>query len=263
MNDNAKVIDSILKITRDIQLYVNKSMDYFSDKFLHVKSHRFNLKQELIAKSGFWTAKKRYALWAVNIEGRDVEELEVKGLDVVRTSFPKLFRNFMTQMLTDILKEVTKEQIDKSVLRLKEDVETVNFIDVARPTGVKEVSKFCDNTHQPFNFSVKGTPVHIKAAVNYNDYLRYFNLDDKFPYIGDGEKIKWLYLKTTNPYKFDTLAFRDNDEDPKEILEYIEKYVDRERVFETEMDKKLQDFYDALNWGLIPTKTNEADNDFF
>jgi len=257
------MVDVILKIARDIQTYVNKSMDYFAQRFLGVKQHKFNMKQEIIAKSGLWTTKKRYALWAINIEGRPVDELEIKGLDVVRTSFPIMFRNFMTKMLKDILVGNPKEVIDNSILELKDKVYDICILDIARPTSIKEISKFCDNTHQPFNFSLKGTPAHVKAAINYNDFLRYKNLDNKFAYIGDGEKIKWLYMKPDNPYRLDALAFKDNDEDPKEIMEYIEKYVDRSRVFDSEMEKKLHDFYIALGWGNIPTKVYQEYSKFF
>ncbi len=262
-NDDQQMVDAILKIVKDIQAYVNKSMDYFSQRFLGVKEHKFNMKQEIIAKSGLWTTKKRYALWAINIEGRAVNKLEVKGLDVVRTSFPKMFRDFMTKMLKDILMGSSKETIDAEILELKEKVNGVDILDIARPTSIKEISKFCDNTHQPFNFILKGTPIHVKAAINYNDFLRHRNLDNKFAYIKDGEKIKWLYMLPENPYRLDALAFKDNDEDPKEIMEYIERYVDRSKVFDSEMEKKLHDFYVALGWGNISTNVYQEHSKFF
>lgn len=263
VTDDDQMINASLKISKEIQNYVNTSLDYFSEKFLGVKNHRFVMKQEIVAKSGLWTTKKRYALWAVNIEGRPVDELEVKGLDVVRTSFPILFRDFMTTLLKNILKDDSKEKIDGEILELKKEVYGVDFISIARPTSVKEYSKFSDNTHQPFNFHLLKTPAHVKAAINYNDYLRHNNLDKQYAYIGNNEKIKWLYLTADNPYRVEAMAFKDNDEDPKEILEYIEKYADREKVFDSEMEKKLQHFYTALKWGNIPTKVYQEHEKFF
>jgi len=263
INDDTQMVEAILKLTKDIQAYVNNSMDYFSKKFLGIEKHRFSLKQEIIAKAGFWTTKKRYALWAINIEGRTVDELEVKGLDVVRTSFPKLFRNFMTTLLKDILMAKPRKNIDDAILELKNTVNDVDILDIARPTSIKEISKYSDNTHQPFNYQMLGAPAHVKAAISYNDYLRYKGLDTKFPYIKDGEKIKWLYLTPDNPYRLETMAFKDNDEDPKEIIDYIQKYIDRSKVFDKEMEKKLQDFYIALGWGNIPTKVYQEHAKFF
>lgn len=261
--NDQQMVDAILKLTREIQQYVNNSLNYFSKKFLGVENHKFSMKQEIIAKSGFWTTKKRYALWAINIEGRPVDELEVKGLDVVRTSFPKLFRDFMTELLMNILKGDTKDKIDAQILELKDKVKDVDFLDIARPTSVKEYSKFSDNTHQPFNFHLLGTPAHVKSAINYNDFLRHHKLDNHYAYIGDNEKIKWLYLLPDNPFRLESMAFKDNDEDPKEVLNYIKNYADRDKVFDSEMEKKLQDFYDALNWGNIPTKVYQEHSKFF
>ena len=263
LDDDDKIVNIILKIAQDIQLYVNKSMDYFSYNFLNVKKHKFNMKQEVIAKSGLWTTKKRYALWAINIEGRKVDELIVKGLDVVRTSFPNVFRDFMNKMLRDILMSKPKEKIDEDIINLQKLVEYANVSDIARPTSIKEISKYCDNSHTPFIFKVKGTPAHVKSAVNYNDFLRYYKLNNKFSYISDGEKIKWVYIKPNNPFKIESLAFRDNDEDPQVILDFIEKYVDRDKIFDSEMEKKLQDFYDALGWGNIPRDTYDNYSKFF
>ena len=169
----------------------------------------------------------------------------------------------MTTLLKNILKGDSKEKIDGEILELKTQVHDADFISIARPTSVKEYSKWSDNTHQPFNFKKLKTPAHVKAAITYNDYLRYKELDRKYAYIGNGEKIKWLYLTVNNPYRLETMAFKDNDEDPKEVLEYIEKYADREKVFDSEMEKKLQDFYTALKWGNIPTKVYQEHAKFF
>jgi hypothetical protein len=255
--------NKILIEAKQIQSNINNKISIFSKKILFADVNYMLMKQELIASAGLWTTKKRYALLLVNKDGLAVDELEVKGLDSVRTSFPKVFRDFMTQMLKDILMAKSKEYIDSAILDLKQHIDDVDILDIARPTSIKEITKFCDNTHQPFNFTLKGTPAHVKAAINYNDFLRYHNLDSKFAFIGDGEKIKWLYLEPDNPFRLDTLAFKDNDEDPKEIIEYIEKHIDRSKVFDSEMEKKLHDFYVALGWGNIPTKVYQEYSKFF
>jgi hypothetical protein len=235
----------------------------YSKKVLFSDNNNLIIKQELIADAGLWTAKKRYALSLVNKDGFPTSDLEVKGLDVIRTSFPTLFRTFMTTMIKDILSGKDKELIDENILKLKESVDTTDYTLISRPTGISEISKFCDNTHQPFNFRVKGTPVHVKAAINYNDFIRYYNIYDKYALIQDTEKIKWIYLIEENPFRLDSMAYKDNDEDPPEILEYIKKYVDRKKVFDSEMEKKMQSFYTALGWGNIPTKVYQNYSIFF
>lgn len=261
-SDAIEMSTSILSITKDVQNYVNKSMDHFSKKLLHINKHRFYLKQELISSAGFWTTKKRYALNIINKEGIPADELEVKGLDVVRTSFPRVFRDFMTEILKDILSDAEKSTIDEKVINLKKSLILYELCDVARPTGVKEISKYWNGINDPFSPPPKGTPVHVKAAINYNDYLKLYGLNKKHAKISDGEKIKWVYLKD-NPLNISEMAFRDNGEDPEDLLQFIRKHIDHEKIFESELVEKLKDFYTALNWGQIPTNVNENASKFF
>ena len=45
----------ILSVAKEVQDFINKGYDYFSCKFLNVKDkHRFDIKQECIAKAAFW-----------------------------------------------------------------------------------------------------------------------------------------------------------------------------------------------------------------
>ena len=74
--------------------------------------------------------------------------------------------------------------------------------------------------------------------------------------IKDGEKVKWAYLQG-NPYGFDTMALRGY-QDPPEIVEFVEKYIDRNKQFERELKGKLDDFYAAMNWGGLPENNNAA-----
>ena len=66
-------------------------------------------KQECIAKAPFWvTKKKRYGQWIIN-DGGVCDRLDVKGLDIVRSSFPPAMRKLMTGVLQDILGNVDKD----------------------------------------------------------------------------------------------------------------------------------------------------------
>ena len=260
VDDEAVMVPKVLDEAKLIQDFINKSMDSFSERALNVTNHRFNIKQELVARRGIWTTKKRYALKVVNSEGFTVDKMEVKGLDVVRTSFPTAFRDFMKQMLKDILDNKPKEFIDTNILELKKNINTQPISNIARPTGIKNINKYTNNKHQPFTF--KEGPAHVKAAINYNDFIRFNQMTNKIALIDNGEKIKWVYLKN-NPYKLDEIAFRDNEEDPKEINEYVQQYIDRDKIFKKELEIKLLAFYEALKWGNIPTNINQNHSKFF
>ena len=94
----------------------------------------------------------------------------------------------------------------------------------------------------------KGTPVHVKAAWIYNDLLKYYKLDN-YEKIKNSEKIKWVYLKQ-NPLSIAQIAFKGYD-DPPEIIDYINQYVDHDKLFNKGLQKKIDMFYDSMKWTLI------------
>jgi len=38
-------------------------------------------------------------------------------------------------------------------------------------------------------------------------------------------------------------------EDPPEIMNYIEEHIDHDKIYDQSLTKKLQMFYDCLDWG--------------
>lgn len=76
-----------------------------------------------------------------------------------------------------------------------------------------------------------------------------------------GQKIKWIYVQN-NPYGLDAIAFKGDGNDADEILEFINKYVDRKKMFEQELKSKLMDFYDVFNWTFPNPSIGTASNFF-
>jgi len=70
-----------------------------------------------------------------------------------------------------------------------------------------------------------------------------------------------VYLKD-NPLNLETIAVKGYN-DPREIVEIAEKYIDYEALFVNELKTKLEDFYSALNWGLLPTDVNQNADKWF
>ena len=262
-------IDMTFKTAQIIESVINKGFDDFAKRAFNVDTHYLTIKQEYVGESGLWIAKKRYAQKIVNEKGVSISKLtngakewklDVKGMDVVRSSFPKAFRSFLSEILKDILNLCEKEIIDNKILEFKESMKKADILDIMTPTGVKELSKFVinDDTSGMFGYRAKGTPVHVKSALNYNDLLKYHKINN-IPPIGNGEKIKWVYLKS-NPLGIESLALKGYD-DPEVIVDIIRNYIDYDGIFESTLQNKLEDFYGALRWGVIPN--NNTLNEFF
>ena len=280
VNNEEQMTEAILKVCGEAQIYVNQMFDIMAERMFNLykknfklkrgkemvdTSHRFEAKQEVIAKTSFWLAKKRYCQFIINKAGVVCDELEVKGIDVVRTSFPASFRKFMKQFLIDLLKKVPKEQLDKNILEFKESIKTLSVIDIAKNTSVKFVSQTTKKNYNPpkrnsFHM-ISGSPAQVKAALGYNDLLKLWELDKKIPEIFHGQKIKWVYVKR-NEYGLESIALKADGTDPDRILEFIEKYVDRNATYEQELKSKLRDFYEVLGWD-YPNENLESASEFF
>ena len=124
-------------------------------------------------------------------------------------------------------------------------MKTTNFIDIAKNSAVKGMSKYTFKKQAIGEFQ-KGTPAHVKAAITYNQLLSYYKVPYKYEPMKDGDKIKWVYLKN-NPLGLDSVGMTGYN-DPKEILDLVKEYIDYELIWQKELESKLDDFYKAMNW---------------
>ena len=249
-------------IAEEMQDYLNDFYNILSKKIFNVDKdkHRLEIKKEYVAKAGLWIAKKRYAQWIISDNGVPVDKLDVKGLDVKRSSFPKAFQEIMSDVLISILRGQTEEEITEKVLNFKKSMTELDIKNIAKNSAVKNLTKYMPKGKRNL-FSVgKGTPAHVKAAIMYNDALKHFNAPFKHEPMRDGDKIKWVYLKE-NPLGLDGLGFFGYN-DPKDVNNFLETYTDHNKIFERELRKKLQDFYDAIGWGEVISEQKTAEKFF-
>jgi DNA polymerase elongation subunit (family B) len=282
MQNEKDMTDAILKVADEVQTYVNSFYDTMALKLFHLlnkqfklkrhdalvdTAHTFEAKQEVIAKTAFWIVKKRYAQWIIHKEGVLLAEpeLEVKGIDVVRTNFPAKFREFMKAFLIDLLNNVAREKIDENILKFVEDIPNLDILDIAKNTSCKFVSQKGDihyypKDRQPFTI-VTGTPAQVKAGIAYNDLLKKWGLSKKVEPIHHSQKIKWVYLKE-NEFGINGLAMKADGTDPKQIMDFVTTYIDRKALYEKELKGKLEAFYEVMKWD-YPTEETKKAAEFF
>lgn len=263
----------VFDVASDMQTYINTQYDYLCAAVFNIESHRFEIKRELVAKSGIWIAKKRYAQWVVYNNGVQMNKLDVKGIDVVRSTFAPAFKSVMKDVLQMILTHKDQCEIDERILTFKKKLGSFDVADIAKAGGVKTLKKYDANDTSIFKEDSpvynrdlrigsrpKGTPAHVKAAMGFNELLHFYQISTKYQLIRDGDKILWVYLND-NPLGLDSIAFR-TDENPDEIMDFIRDYVDRSKLFERELESKLLDFYKALNW-TFPSEYEALASQFF
>jgi DNA polymerase elongation subunit (family B) len=259
INSTVTMTQYILNIASEIQDFLNSSYDIYATKFHNIKEHYFDIKQELIARAGLFVTKKRYGMKIINDGGIKVDKMLVRGLDTVRSSFAPALKELLSSVLDDILQDVPKDKIDERIFKFKKSMKAMDYSRIASPTGVKKVEKFIVKTSSNlqdrdsgniggkliYTHYKKATPVHVKAALSYNDMMDYYGYR-KYPKIRNGDKIKWVYLKN-NPLGLASCAYLGH-EDPPKILEFIKQYIDINKIYTQALKKKLNMFYEALGW---------------
>jgi len=258
-------IKKTIEVAAEAEESVNKFYDVMSRVAFFCDSHRFVIKPEYVSRRAMWVAKKRYALWTVHDLDNNVPvestEPSVKGLDIRRSSFPPAFKDLMNNCLTGILNDAPKEELDAIILKFRSDMNSMSFKTIARNTSVKNVSEFDVKGAVGYQKFPKKAAAHVKASVSYNRWLRAHKMDKSHGVIRDGDKIKWCYLKK-NEFGIKTMALKGYD-DPEELQELVYNNIDHQTLFDNELKNKLDDFYSAMGWGLVPTSVNQSAATFF
>jgi DNA polymerase elongation subunit (family B) len=260
--DEADIPELSIQVATEVQNFINKAYDVYAEKFHNITEHRWDIKQELIARRAFWgAAKKRYAMWIVR-EGNEVkDEADIKGFDSVRSSFPKLFRSFMEELIIDILHDGDPASLNSKIIQFKRQLFDYDVMDIMNPTSVKDIDKWRpmkkgidggDVVDKGVRF-MKSTPIHVKSAMNYNRLMEALGINSA-PNVENGDKILWTYLKD-NPYDFNTISLMGYD-DPEKIVTFVNKYINRDKLFDKALGGKLQSIWDDLGWGRIVMNPN-------
>ena len=264
-SDREDVINKILVIANELQAMANKFIGDFARSAFNLGDdgvHYFELKQEVVLDRGYFAGKRRYAQHIVNKEGVPVDELDVKGLDLMKSNFPPLFRQFGEHIINEIMFGKPKEDIDKKILTFRTELRTIDWRKILKPTGLKKMKEYIAAPPRVGEIFTKlglKCPINTKAAIYANDILRFRGLDKKYPTFQIGDKMFIAYLKD-NPYRIDVIGFNGYN-DPPEIMEFIEKYIDRDGLFDSVLKNKLESLYSDLGWGAVVL--NQNINKFF
>jgi hypothetical protein len=172
-----------------------------------------------------------------------------------------LYSEFGENLIKDIMFGKPKLEIDQKIINFKKHVKTLSIEEIAKPTGVKQIESYIESSPRAGNiFSTLKLkcPINTKAAIYYNDLLKFKRVQNQYPLFTAGDKMKYIQLKE-NPYKIDVIGFTGND--PEFITELIDKFADREEGFESTLLNKLKSIYEDLGWHF--PSLNEKVNKFF
>jgi DNA polymerase elongation subunit (family B) len=261
INNREEVVPIALEITKEYQDKTKPFLQNLCKDLFNVDNEYFELKQEVVLERGYFAGKRRYAQFIVNKEGLPTEELDIKGMDVMKSNMNPMYRKFGESILLDIMYGKTKVDIDKKIIDFKKSLDSVPIKSIAKPTGVRNINKYIASKPQSGQIFSKlelKCPINTKSAIWYNDLLRFKKLDKQYPCFTEGDKMYYIQLKD-NPYKIEVLGFTGND--PEFITDFIIKFIDKEAGFNSTLLNKLQGIYEDLKWSF--PSLNAYVNKFF
>lgn len=245
----------ILEIANEIQTKANDNLNSICiDLFNIPKNKYFQLKQEVIATTLLTTGKRRYGMFITNKEGVPIpsdhkDALDLKGLEIMKSNMNPIFKTFGEDFIKSILFRVPKHELDQKIIQFHKKIKTLEPKVLGKPMGVSFIDKCIarkPSAGEIFSSFNVNTKQNSKAAIIYNDLLKFKKLDKKYESIIEGDRVYIINL-IKNPFHIDVIGF-PNAKVPDEIDEFIKTYIDRNEIFESMILNKLRELYGDLKW---------------
>ena len=215
-------------------------------RYVNAYDQKMFMKRENIADRGIWTAKKRYILNVWDSEGVRYEEpkLKMMGIEAVKSSTPAPCRTMIKDALK-LMMNGTEDEVIDFIDKCRKEFKTLPPEDIAFPRTASDVRKYSASS----SIYAKGTPIHIRGALLFNHYVKQKKLTNKYSLIGNGEKVKFLYLKKPNIIQENVVSFIQDF--PTELG--LDKYIDYDLQFEKSFVEPLKAILDAIGWNVEKT----------
>ena len=241
--DNKKIVEFLDTVAKEkIEPFIDKSYQELAE-YVNAYEQKMQMKREVIADKGIWVAKKRYILNAHDVEGVRYKEpkLKIMGVEAVKSSTPAACREKIKEALTIIMNEDDKvlnsfiQDFRTEFMNLKPEL-------IAYPRSVNGLTKWTES----HNLFKKGAPIHCKGAILYNHLLQDKKLQGKYPYIQEGDKIKFLHMKTPNVYQSTSISFMTKL--PNELN--LHNFIDYDMQFEKSFVEPLKFITNIIQWNI-------------
>jgi hypothetical protein len=214
--------------------------------------------RELVANSGLFITKKRYAVQIYDLEGKRLDtegktgKVKAMGLDLKRSDTPKVVQDFLSDILQQVLNGATKDQIVTAIRQFKTEFTSKPAWEKGTPKRVNKLTYYGDLEKKQGKANMPG---HVRAAINWN-HLRRMHSDKRSIEIVDGMKTIVCKLRS-NPLGLTSIGYpTDESRIPNWFKELPFDDADMESTI---IDQKVENLLDVLEWN-ISQSTNIRSN---
>ena len=236
-----QVCDFLAKVCDNkLEPFIAKQFEDIAD-YTNAYKNAMVMAREVIANKGIWVAKKRYMLNVLDEEDVRLSEpkLKIMGIEAIKSSTPQVCRGKIKEAIKIIM---SKEQSDlhKFIADFKKEFMNMSAEQISFPRSCNNMRKYSSGK----DVFIKGTPIHVKGSLIYNHQIKQFKLQNKYPYIQEGDKIKFIKLLEANPFKFDVISYITKL--PKEFN--LQEYIDYEVQFEKTFLDPMRFILNSIGW---------------
>jgi DNA polymerase elongation subunit (family B) len=218
--------------------------------------------REIVAESGLYITKKRYAALVYDLEGerKDIDgkpgKVKAMGLDLRRSDTPVYMQEFLSEVLMMVLQEKPENDIIKRITEFRADFKNRPGWEKGSPKRANKIGHYQRLEESKGKANLPG---HVRASLNWNS-LRKINNDRYSMEIVDGMKVIVCKLRH-NPIGFTSVAY---PVDELRLPDWFKELpFDNSGMEEAIIDKKLDNLIGVLNYKLDDTKQENNFNNLF
>lgn len=264
--------DDVIRLYDSMVPMINESFPVFLKERFNVPEKRstgvIKCGREIVAESGIWIVKKRYACLMIDKDGKRLDvngkpgKVKAMGLDLKRADTPKFVQEFLSEILLDTLTNKGENAVIEKIRLFKEKFEDMKPWQQGTPRAVNKLSHYRDKVEDAMHKKLRGievgnlhVPGHVTASLNWNR-LRDMYRDNQSMRIIDGQKIIVCKLKETPENTLTSIAYPvDETRLPQWFLDLP---FDSGEMMSSIVDKKVLNLLGVLNWDFSRTKKEHA-----
>jgi DNA polymerase elongation subunit (family B) len=218
--------------------------------------------REIVAKSGLYITKKRYAALVVDNEGFRTDtdgkpgKVKAMGLDLRRSDTPVYMQEFLMEILLMVLQDAEEKTVLDRITEFRKEFQEMPGWEKGSPKRANKIGHYQRLEQKQGKANMPG---HVRASINWNT-LKRMNGDKYSQEIVDGMKVIVCKLKQ-NPLGYTSVAYPT---DELRLPEWFKELpFDDVAMAETIIDNKLDNLIGVLDYDLEDTKQNNTFNSLF
>ena len=257
--------DNVITLYDQVAEEANSTFEKFMGQAFHCPKSRSDViaaGREIVAQSGLYITKKRYAALVYDTEGfrSDVEgkpgKVKAMGLDLRRSDTPVFMQEFLSEILLMVLTDVPQEEVLERITQFRKEFSDRPGWEKGSPKRANKIGHYQRLEQKQGKANMPG---HVRASINWNT-LKRMNGDKYSQEIVDGMKVIVCKLKQ-NPLGYTSVAYPT---DELRIPEWFKELpFDDTAMAETIIDNKLDNLIGVLKYDLEDTKQHNTFNSLF